>query len=112
MSCLMSLGKWSSMATRKAKPASRPVVVTTSHRGVFFGNAEDTTGATIRLTNARNCISWAASIGGVLGLAATGPDRNCRIGATAPGITLRDITCVMECSPQAARAWTEAPCVS
>ena len=100
------------MATRKTKSDSIPVIVTTSHRGVFFGHATSTECQAIRLTDARNCISWSASVGGVLGLAKSGPNRDCKIGAVAPAITLRDITCVMECSPAAAKAWTEAPCVS
>ena len=39
------------MATKE-----RAVLVTTEHRGVFFGYATETDGATITLRNARNCI--------------------------------------------------------
>lgn len=92
----------------------QPVVICTKHRGVFFGWADPKTleGDTIRLNEARNCIQWKRSIGGVLGLASTGPNEQCRIGAVAPSIQLRDITAVVECSPAAAKAWGEAPCVS
>jgi hypothetical protein len=92
----------------------QPVVITTQHRGVFFGWAdpEELHEDTIRLTQARNCIAWQRSIGGVLGLAQTGPNPECKIGAVAPALQLRDITAVVECSPVAAKAWSEAPCVS
>ena len=36
----------------------RAVLVTTSHRGVFFGYAIDTDGNTINLRAARNCLYW------------------------------------------------------
>lgn len=40
------------MANKKAN-GERAVLVTTQHRGVFFGYAEDTDGATIKLRAAR-----------------------------------------------------------
>lgn len=51
----------------------RPVIITTEYRGVFFGYAEDTTGDTVILKNARNCIYWSSKTGGFLGLASKGP---------------------------------------
>lgn len=86
----------------------RAVVVTTSHRGVFFGYATDVDGAIIKLRAARNCLSWSADIKGFMGLAATGPNKNCRVGPAAD-ISLRDITSVIECSPEATKAWETAP---
>ena len=86
----------------------RAVLVTTSHRGVFFGYAEETSGAMIKLRAARNCISWSAKSRGFLGLASDGPDSSCRVGP-AVDIELRDITCVGECTDKAVAAWEEAP---
>ena len=86
----------------------RAVLVTTSHRGVFFGYAEATDGVTIKLRAARNCIYWSSAIRGFIGLASDGPDKSCKIGPAAD-IELRDITCVCECTPKAAAAWEEAP---
>jgi len=86
----------------------RPVLVTTSYRGVFFGYAEDTTGETIALKRARNCIYWSADVKGFLGLAATGPTNSCRIGPAAD-VTLRGITSVSEVTPEAVQRWEEAP---
>ena len=95
-------------AAAKATKAERAVLVTTEHRGVFFGYATETDGATITLRNARNCIYWSADVKGFLGLAATGPSASCRIGPRAD-ITLRAVTCVAECTPAAVAAWESAP---
>lgn len=86
----------------------RAVLVTTAHRGVFFGYATETDGETIFLRGMRNCIYWSSSTKGFLGLASMGPDSNCRIGPRADG-TLRDITGVWECTDDAVKAWESAP---
>lgn len=93
---------------RKKANAERAVVVTTQHRGVFFGYAEETDGAIIKLRAARNCLSWSSDVKGFMGLAATGPSKTCRVGP-AVDISLRDITSVIECTPQAVQAWEGAP---
>ena len=91
-----------------AKSAERAVLVTTQHRGVFFGYAGATGGDTIKLRAARNCLYWSRQIKGFMGLAVTGPNDGCRIGPAAD-IELRDITCVVECTPEAVAAWEAAP---
>lgn len=58
----------------------RYVMVTTEHRGVFSGFAKETSGETIHLRAARNCIYWSESTKGFLGLASYGPDSSCKIG--------------------------------
>ena len=90
----------------KERP-ERAVLVTTSHRGVFFGYARETEGAVIKLRAARNCIYWPVQNRGFLGLANTGPVGGARIGPPAD-IELRDITCVAECTPQAVVTWEKA----
>ena len=92
----------------KANGKERAVVVTTQHRGVFFGYAEDIDGAIIKLRAARNCVYWSSDVKGFMGLAATGPSKSCRVGPAAD-ISLRDITSVIECSPAAVEAWEIAP---
>ncbi len=92
----------------RAKEKEQAVLVTTAHRGVFFGYATDTSGATIKLRAARNCIYWSTETKGFLGLCATGPDKKCKIGPAA-NIELRDITCVGEVTPEAVAAWESAP---
>ena len=82
-----------------------PLVVTTVHKGVFFGLGKLTTNKTILLEECQMCVYWSSDIKGVVGLASTGPSKSCKIGPPAPAITLQDITSVMECSEQAATAW-------
>lgn len=84
------------------------VLVTTSHRGVFFGYATETSTPTIKLRAARNCIYWPAETKGFLGLAAHGPTKGARVGPAAD-IELRDITCVATCTEEAVRLWETAP---
>lgn len=87
---------------------SRPVLVTTAHRGVFFGYAKETTGDVIQLQAARLCVRWSADVKGFMGLAANGPSESCRIGPPAD-IELRAITAVVEVSPDAVKRWEIAP---
>jgi len=91
-----------------AKTKGRPVVVTTSHRGVFFGYANDTSGETIKLKDARLCVYWSSELHGFMGLASDGPTANCKIGPAAD-IELRNITSVLEVAKEAEEAWNKAP---
>lgn len=86
----------------------RPVLVTTAHRGVFFGYATEIDGPTIFLKDGRNCTYWSQAMKGFLGLASQGPDSDCRIGPKAD-ITLRDITSVSSVTPEAVARWESAP---
>ncbi len=87
----------------------KPIVVCTKYKGVFFGYATDTHGATIMLKRARMCLYWARSLHGVLGLAATGPNDECRIGPAVESIELRGVTAVIDVSQEAVRKWEVAP---
>ena len=90
-----------------SKIPDKPVVVTTAHRGVFFGyiNGQPTDAPTIRIERARMCVYWSADVKSVLGLAASGPTKDCKIGPAVPALTLREVTSVMEASAAAAEAW-------
>jgi hypothetical protein len=96
------------MATAKKK---NPVLITTAHRGVFFGyledRHEDTSGLTVVLSGARCAIYWATKTG-FLELAEKGPNERSTIGARAPEIELRNVTSMTKCSPQATEAWEAA----
>jgi hypothetical protein len=72
--------------TTSKKPAARAVIVTTAHRGVFFGYAKNTSGETISLERGRNCLYWDAGVQGFVGLASprTGRTRS----ALSPGLGL------------------------
>jgi hypothetical protein len=107
---LADLGQEFEMVNRpnRSKAEEIAVLVTTAHRGVFFGYTTDTTGAVIALRGARNCVYWPTENKGFLGLAADGPKSGARVGPAAD-IELRDITCVARCTPKAVEAWEKAP---
>jgi hypothetical protein len=92
------------------KATLKPVLVTTEFRGVFFGRVKcaKKTPAEITLSGARNCIYWSSDVGGFMGLASRGPNKNCKIGARVPEITLYRITSVTPVEPEAVKAWEAA----
>ena len=92
----------------RSKNAERAVLVTTQHRGVFFGYATDIEGQMIDLRAGRNCLYWSPDMKGFAGLAAIGPSKTCRVGP-AVNIQLRDITSVAFVSDEAVKAWEAAP---
>jgi hypothetical protein len=83
---------------------SRPVIVCTKHRGVFYGHTAAPVGADpILLTGARMAIYWGTTRG-VMELAHTGPTDKSKISAPAD-IEVREITAVFEVTPEAASKW-------
>ncbi len=90
------------------KTKERAVLVTTTHRGVFFGFATETSGTTIKMRAARLCVYWSADLRGFMGLASHGPSATCKVGPAAD-IELRDITAVVEVSDAARSKWEAAP---
>lgn len=88
----------------------KPVLVTTAHRGVFFGYLVDAkNGDIITLSGARNCLYWTTEVRGVLGLAATGPVKGCRVGPAVPRLQLNAVTSVADVTPEACQRWEAAP---
>ena len=81
----------------------RPVIICTEHRGVFFGYANETSGDTISLTDARMAIAFGTTKG-VMQLAETGPTDRSKISAKAD-IEVRKVTAVFEVSPEAKVKW-------
>ena len=96
------------MATKKSESSERAVLVTTAHRGVFFGYAKSTDGDAIKLRAGRLCIYWPATQKGFMGLASMGPLDGARIGPPAD-IEIRNITAVLEVTPAAVDRWEAAP---
>jgi len=84
----------------------RAVIVCTSHRGVFFGYAADTSGDSIHLKRARMAIQFGTTKG-VLELAETGPTTRSKISARAD-IEVRSVTAVFESTEAATGAWESA----
>ncbi len=94
-------------------PTKRPVVVTTEHKGVFFGYCtkatEDTLARTITLTDAQMCLYWSSEVKSVMGLASVGPSNTSRVSSPVPKITLTDTTSVMDATDKAVTAWQQRP---
>jgi hypothetical protein len=97
----------------KTKQKERGVLITTSHRGVFFGYTSEPDSVLISakslfLRATRNCLFWPSEQKGFEGLAVTGPMAECRIGPAAD-LFLHDITCIALCTENAIKAWEVAP---
>ena len=88
----------------------KPILITTQHRGVFFGlvpEDQDMTATTMALKSARCAIYWGTT-GGVFQLADTGPTAKSRIGAPADIEAVHDITLVLAVTPGALEKWQRA----
>lgn len=90
--------------------ATKPVLVTTQHRGVFAGLVpvdQDMTARTIALTGAKMAIYWGTTKG-VMQLADTGPTSKSRVSAPADVPALHDVTAIFDVTPGAWAKWQEA----
>jgi hypothetical protein len=97
------------MATKKAaKSKERPVIVTTEHRGVFFGYTDAKPGDQVVVLKRSRMAIYFGTTKGVLQLADTGPTEKSRISARAPEIELRKVTAIMGVSPEATAKWEAA----
>lgn len=88
--------------------AERPVVVWTDKRGVIFGYTSNVDARPIVLRNARMCLYWPSSVGGVFGLCDIGPNKESKISATLPSATFEGVTGVADVTPEAEKAWLGA----
>lgn len=96
--------------TKKTVTKPRAVLVTTLHRGVFFGHTDAPVGAeTVVLTECRNVIQWDAACKGFLGLAANGPVGSSRLGPAALRTELRNVTSVTDIGDAVSKTFTEFP---
>ena len=90
-----------------------PVLITTDNtkRGVFMGfiDPADADKETLEAEEVRMAVYWHTDVKGVLGLAANGPSKNCRITAAAKKATLKGVTAVIELSDEAVAAWRKEP---
>jgi hypothetical protein len=84
----------------------KKVIVTTSHRGVFFGTlvASHNDGKRVVLDNARMAIYWATTKG-LFELADVGPNAKSKISSVAPTVDLHDVTSIIACADAAVVAW-------
>ena len=90
-----------------------PVLITTdsTKRGVFMGfiDPKDADKETLEAEEVRMAVYWSTDVKGVLGLAANGPTKSCRITASAKKATLKGVTAVVEMTDEALAAWRKEP---
>ena len=91
--------------------SERAVLVTTEHRGVFFGYlVGDASKAQVKLRACRNVVYWDTETRGFMGLASSGPGKGCRITKPAGEESiLFDITAVIGCTDEATKRFEAAP---
>jgi len=95
-----------------AKAKKKAVVIFTDKKGVFMGlvalkDLDDLSRVT--LDDAQMCVYWSSDIGGVLGLAARGPSKSCRVSPVVKSLTAIDVHSFAECTDDAVRAWRDQP---
>lgn len=82
---------------------TRPVIVTTKHRGIFAGlldNATPTEAEIVQLERCRMAVSFKGT--GAVGLA-NGPTG--RVSGMSPASTIRDVTAIFDMSDDGWSAW-------
>lgn len=88
-------------------------MVTTRHRGVFFGYTDQDElgeGDSLEVESMRMCIYWSRAMRGVLGLAQQGPDSDCRVGPRVEGTSrLFGVTGIFPVAEAAKERWESAP---
>ena len=95
----------------------KPYLVLDSHRGIYFGYATAKAVRTameaghIKLSDARHCFYYSVANHdenkGVYGLATVGPNKGSKIGPPC-AMRVRDISKIVDCSHDAAKAWRGA----
>jgi len=88
----------------------KPIIITTEHRGVFFGYVEDDTNLkekTQSLKDARMAIRWRTTKG-IAELAETGPNDESIIGSKADVPVIHNVTAVFFVSKEAEEKWIKA----
>ena len=89
------------------------VLITTDKdkRGVFMGfiDPKDSHKDTLDVEQVQMAVYWSSDVGGVLGLAAKGPNSGCRISPPVKKAVIKGVTAVMELTPKAVKAWKKEP---
>lgn len=99
------------MSSKSAEKIAVLITTDNTKRGVFMGfiDPKDADKETIEATEVRMAVRWTADVCGVLGLAAKGPSKHCRISPAAPKATLKGVTAVLELTDAAVKAWRKEP---
>ena len=106
----MSDRKGTQVTKKKNGKNEIAVLVTTEHRGVFFGYVDRSKvdDSALDIRGARLCVRWTQDMQGFMGLASMGPSSGCRIGPVADIPSLRSITGVFAVTPEAEKKWKAA----
>jgi len=86
----------------------KPVIITTSYKGVFFGkiNPDHKTSKILEVHDCRNVRYWSSETNGFQGLSNNGPNKDCKISTKSGGeVVLHEVTSVTFCSDEAAKKW-------
>lgn len=90
-----------------------PVLITTDNtkRGVFMGfiDPKDAEKETLEAEEVRMAVYWSVDVRGVIGLAAKGPTKDCKISPAAKKATIKGVTAVLEITDEALNAWRKEP---
>jgi hypothetical protein len=98
----------------KAKSKKIYVLITTDEqkRGVFKAKIDpaDADKIDIPAEEVQMCVKWSEEVRGVLGLAANGPTKHCRITPVFEGHgVIKGVTLVLQMSDKAVKAWKSCP---
>lgn len=74
-----------------------------------FIDPKDADKETIEAEEVRMAVYWSTDVKGVVGLAAHGPTKNCKITAAAKKAVLKGVTATLEVSEEAVKAWRKEP---
>ena len=87
------------------------ITTDSTKRGVFMGfiDPKDADKETLEAYEVRMCVFWSTDVKGVVGLAAHGPTKNCRITDPAKKAVLKGVTAVLEMTDEALAAWRKEP---
>lgn len=89
------------------------VLITTdsSKRGVFMGfiDPKETDKDTVTAEEVRMAVHWTSDVRGVIGLAASGPTKNCKISKAAPKAVIKGVTACVQITDDALKAWRKEP---
>ena len=88
----------------------RPVVVSTAHRGIFFGYTEEKgTPETLTLNGARMIVYHSRDSHGFIGIASRGPGEDAKVSPSVAKLGLRNVTAIVDATPEAAVACEAEP---
>lgn len=93
---------------KKVTPKQKAVIITTQHRGVFFGYVSEKADMTKKIITdvkgARMAIYWGTTKG-LMELAQTGPTSKSKISSPADIPCLQDVTAVFSVTAEAEQKW-------